>query len=362
MAEGTQIAVTPDGQDVYVVAGQRQRGVRRSLDRAVAGRHRGRGGGDQIATNATDPTVSPDGRYLAYLHCLPGDNRADEIVLRDLTTGEETVTSGPGGYRSSSTGWSSPRIRATSFVATILRSDDARVHRGSMRSTSSPASRHRAATSGSRPVGRAGSAVRGMTGEYLGVKGTPPSVCISPRWPVAVQRGRCSPFPTTPTQVVSDRSGRHILAVVDHSLYRWSEGEKEPTKIADGVIGAAWIPDGSPPPPPVPASKTMPGSLVAAVDGDRLAFLASANGSEQTSYGTYPGISSVSVTPDGKEILFSYTGPSGACAEPAPEVDRAQHGNACRHAHRRWGGDAESSVRTDGSSPTASPATVPRSA
>ncbi len=41
--------------------------------------------------------MSPDGRYLAYLHCLPGDNRADEIVLRDLTTGEERVTPAPEG-------------------------------------------------------------------------------------------------------------------------------------------------------------------------------------------------------------------------------------------------------------------------
>jgi hypothetical protein len=121
----------------------------------------------------------------------------------------------------------------------------------------------------------------------------------------------------------SDQSGTQVLMTTDRGLYRWSEGEKEPTKIADGVIGAAWIPDSSPEPPPVPASTAMPGALLAAVDGNRLALLASANGSEQTSYGSFLGISSVSVTPGGKEIVFSYTGQSGACGDqPAPEVDR----------------------------------------
>ena len=54
------------------------------------------------------------------------------------------------------------------------------------------------------------------------------------------------------SELASDRSGDHILAMfpketkpgffVD-SLYRWSRGDKEPTKVRAGIIAAAWIPD-----------------------------------------------------------------------------------------------------------------------
>lgn len=102
-----------------------------------------------------------------------------------------------------------------------------------------------------------------------------------------------------------------------------------------------------PAPPPVSASTAMPGSLVAAVDGNRLAFLASQNGSEQTSYGSFPQVSSVSVTPSGKEILFSYLGQSGACgSKPEVEVDRLN--TATLAATRIVGGAVTPVVSPDG--------------
>jgi hypothetical protein len=109
-----------------------------------------------------------------------------------------------------------------------------------------------------------------------------------------------------PLAVTSSRSSTRALPL--------ERREKEPTKIwtasstPDTGACTGCIPIGSP-----------PGS----VDGNRLAFLASANGSEQTSYGSFLGISSVSVTPSGKEILFSSATRSGACGSgPASEVDR----------------------------------------
>jgi hypothetical protein len=38
----------------------------------------------------------------------------------------------------------------------------------------------------------------------------------------------------------SDRSGQHLLALGPAGLYRWSEGDLEPTKVANGVTSATW--------------------------------------------------------------------------------------------------------------------------
>lgn len=316
VAEGSPIAVTPDGKDAYVVQGNGNEGcIGHSILRLPVGA--GARGGDQVATGATDPTVSPDGRYLAYLHCLPGEVRAHEIVLRDLTTGEQRVTGAA--------------VNAAFVHHLEFAADSRHVFVSTyVDKIASPRLYEIDVVAGEPVPGRdlgvvsdvqGWVAVRGMTGEYLGVKGTPPSV-LAMRLPPWTARPIFT-VPNTPTLVVSDRSGRHILAVVGHSLFRWSEGETEATKIADGVIGAAWIPEGSPAPPPAPTTTAMPGSLVAAVDGNRLALLAPSNGSEQTSYGSFLGISSASVTPSGKEMLFSHLGQSGACgSEPEVEVDR----------------------------------------
>ncbi|MGI8795626.1 MAG: TolB family protein [Acidimicrobiia bacterium] len=43
-------------------------------------------------------------------------------------------------------------------------------------------------------------------------------------------------------RLTSDPSGRHVLALGAAGLYRWSEGDTEPTKIADGIRAAAWVP------------------------------------------------------------------------------------------------------------------------
>lgn len=43
--------------------------------------------------------------------------------------------------------------------------------------------------------------------------------------------------------LVADRSGQHFLAVTDAGvLYRWSQGDDQPTKVAENVATAAWLP------------------------------------------------------------------------------------------------------------------------
>ena len=50
-------------------------------------------------------------------------------------------------------------------------------------------------------------------------------------------------LPETITALTADPSGTHFLAVTrSHVLYRWSVGDTAPTKLADGVSAAVWLP------------------------------------------------------------------------------------------------------------------------
>jgi hypothetical protein len=315
VAEGVQVAVTPDGQDAYVVRGNGNKGCEdHDLMRVRVGV--GDVGFDmpRISTNATDPTVSPDGRYLAYLHCSPeSGNRADHIMLLSLTTGEERVTTAPVG---------------TFFLGRLEFAPDSNhvVFNLFDDSTGRETVHELAVVSGEPPPGRdvglaegGWAAVRGQTGDYLGIHSTPPRVVIQ-KGPAPSTTGTWFSLPGVPTQVVSDRSGRHALAVVDGALYRWSEGEQGATKIADGVIGAAWIPD--PPEASKPtAAVSEPIGVLVAFGGERMAVLGTPDGQEHSSLGTFQGLTSLSTTPDGRDVYFAVTGTSGACgSEAGPDV------------------------------------------
>ncbi len=316
IAEGTQIAVSPDERDAYLVTGNGNEGC---AGHSILALQIGSGSGSRVvATNATDPAVSPDGRYLAYLHCSPDSgNRANHIVLRDLTTGTERVTSAPDG---------------TFFINRVEFAPDAhRVIFNLFDDAQGRATlRELNVVDGEAPPGRdvgpaAGEAVwvglRGNTGEYLAVKGSPPSV-LSLRGPAPFTASPLFTVPAIPSQVVADQSGRHILAVVDHALYRWSVGDERATKIADNVIGAAWIPDARQAPPAPAAAAPLPNGVVVARNG-ALDVLGAADGAQHSSLGAFPNVSRIGASPDGRELIYASSGPSPACGGgPGPTVKR----------------------------------------
>jgi hypothetical protein len=66
-------------------------------------------------------------------------------------------------------------------------------------------------------------------------------------WDVKTERlvraDRSFQLPETITSLATDASGMHFLAVTrSRVLYRWSVGDAAPTKLADKVSAAAWLP------------------------------------------------------------------------------------------------------------------------
>ncbi len=146
---------------------------------------------------------------------------------------------------------------------------------------------------------------------------------------------------------MSDRSGRHILIVLDHSLYRWSEGETEPTKIADGVIGAAWIPDAAAPPrDPAPdrvAAITDQGALVVvdAANGKRIRTLASGTTVNR-------GRGELAPTPDGQQIYFTGRLPPDPATSCEGAIDVILRVDVAGGTVGNWGRGSSVAISPDG--------------
>lgn len=323
IGEGTQIAVLPNGTAAYVVQGDRNRGcVDTSIHRYTLGAEIGPAA-PVVADRAKSPTVSPDGRYLAYLRCSPGDSRAREIVLRDLTTG----ISGGAGVLETVT----PAPTGAYFVDRLEFAADSRHVQYRLVDDAVEGMHEIDIVAGEPAPGRALGVVfagfgwvgvRGTTGEHFELSDASPGVAVS--GVSASSDRRLFALPGIPTQVVSDRSGRHVLALVGDDLYRWSEGDREPTKLVGNYIGAAWIPDGAAT-PPAPVSTAMPTRVVVGIDG-RLGVLSSADGQEvNKSLGDFTGLASLSARFDastgGHQVFFTSTGTSGACgSQPGPDI------------------------------------------
>lgn len=314
---GTQIAVTPDAQDAYVVQGD-DKGcddehaiLRLSLESSDRPPPR-------VAAAATSPTVSPDGRYLAYLRCqadgAPGSSRPVEIVLHDLVTGEDRVTGAAGGARFAESLWFAADSRHVAFVLYGDASSGASTwHELDLVGGEAFPGRVLPLSSNVFWLG-----YRGATSEFLGT--TDGRFLVADSRDATTTR-RLLDLTSAPTRASADVSGRHLAILDGGDLARWSVGERKPTKVADGVAAAAWIPDAAEQ-IEAPAS-TMPGRVIAA-SYDRLVALNVQSGSEQQELGSFPGLDRVSAAHDGSTVVFARTGalPSACDDFIGPEIDR----------------------------------------
>jgi hypothetical protein len=274
MAAGTQVAVTPDGSAAYVVHGDGNQGcadhkiVRIPLD----------GGGDaQTIESATSPTVSPDGRSLAYLLCMPGDARPDVIVLRDLATGATSPTRAPPG---------------TSYAG-LLRFD------GDSRHVTFDLSTEGTSTYSNHSIDLVG-------GELPPGRQVP---ILDPNIPLQVP----------PSLIASDRPGRHFLAVASDILYRWSSGDDEPTELAEGIIAAGWVPDRAPEPAPAPDPTSGLPNGIAMVRNDVLVVYGVQDRAQHSSLGPVAPGTALSATADGRTWVLGPSERPTSCNFDDPE-------------------------------------------
>ena len=212
-ARGTAIAVTPHGNSFYYALGDGNEGC---ADHSIRRVPVGPGGrrGEEIAREATDPAVSPDGRWLAYLHCLPGDARADQIVLRDLATEAERVVTAPAdAFFIRGPQWAPDSRRVVYGLYDDARRSESLREFSLIGGQSAPGTVFPADAT-------EWAGFLGTTGDYLGVEAmqSPTRVVrLSGTGPARAGRLLFT-LPEPPNRVVSDVTGRHVVTVVGETL------------------------------------------------------------------------------------------------------------------------------------------------
>ncbi len=249
-APGTPIAVSPDAKDFYFASGDDDAGCRgESIERRPIDPGPGSA---TLATGAIEPTISPDGRYLAFYRCfgsgataVPRQAQARALVVRDLTTGVDAVSFLP---PNPDEGFG----RALAFDADSRHLVYELVQAGKPAGDGSdrlfrfdPLAGEELPGQGFGLAPRAFRGTLGDSGSYVAVKGRNVLSIRCARCPdtSVFAAGRLLRMPRAPHVIASDRTGAHLLLVSGRTLYRWSEGDKRPTKIRDGIVAAAWIPD-----------------------------------------------------------------------------------------------------------------------
>ncbi|MBK5287643.1 MAG: PD40 domain-containing protein [Acidimicrobiia bacterium] len=129
--------------------------------------------------------------------------------------------------------------------------------------------------------------------------------------------------------VRSDTSGRHFVMTSPTKqlpggayrdvLYRWSRGDTGPTKIRDGIVAAAWVPDPAP---------TQP--EIAVVRSDARLDLLSESGEVVRRLGPTNDASTVSGSPGGSALFVDAHTSGGCVTGTAPVVERFRVSDGAR--------------------------------
>ncbi len=300
---GAPVAVTPDGHFAYVVRKSVNStcGDGDSIFRQPIGS--GARSGDEIA-NATAPTVSADGRHLAYMRCAADSTGDATVVLRDLADGSEREVHGR-------------------FDTRILQfAADGRhvLVDGEAASALAVQPRELDLVGGEPAPGRAIPAASGV--EVVGYWGSDALLAIDHREAstsvvtasLASGEVREKLFDATDldgaiTNVIPNITGNATLVVVDGSkLFWWAPGMPRPQRLDDSVLGAAWMPDQSSP----TSASSLPNGI-AAVRGDELVVLGATDGAQHSSLGTVDPGTVVAPSADGRTWALGASSPESPC-------------------------------------------------
>jgi hypothetical protein len=328
VALGTQIAVAPDGRSLYFVDGVGNQGcqdhsiLRFGLVPRVPGR--------VVAESASEPAVSPDGRWLAFYRCLPDDARPRQLVVRDLQLGGDRALSPPTG---------------AFFGDRLLFDTDSRhvifALSGAEPRPANQLGLHRLDLIGDEAMpgqpfdidpsvflGAVDADVRYLVrsphveygpdrrvGDVIGTVG--PGIS-------ATARRRSEAFdgwfglPSSVTSGSVDRAGRHVLAVSQSTLYRSSRTDARPTKLRAGIVAAAWVPTARP--------HATPSLAVVRSNGLVQVFLAPASEVVRDVIGL-PDVSQIAAVPNGDGLVAGVDTSSPCHHADDPHVERIELGN-----------------------------------
>jgi hypothetical protein len=247
----TTIAVTPDGARVFF---DRPSSPASDPPRELATVPTSGGEAQRLIGGAGQPAVSPDGRLLAFVTYSPRTDQGQPNRLSVVELPESFEGWIPNVVGDGTVGETDQQISGVSWapdsrhlVYTLLRSPQ-----GSYPRVAESASGIQLDQAPIVPIND-GSAVAGYlgdTGQMLGRTCLASNegdqrlrvIVIDPQSGQETKHLFRYPELCGSERLSSDPSGRHVLALGAAGLYRWSEGDAEPTKIADGIRAAAWVP------------------------------------------------------------------------------------------------------------------------
>jgi Tol biopolymer transport system component len=236
---GTTVAVTPDGERVFF---DRPNSPESDPPRELLTVPTGGGEPDRLIGGAGQPAVSPDGRLLAFVRYQPPGLQVVEIP--DTFEGWIPNVVGDGEVSGTSQAVLAPSWAPDSrhLVYTVAGTPEGSPPRVAelgygMRLDAAP------------PILVSGCAVTsyiGDSGLVAVVQGGDRAIAVDPASGQEVRELFRGPglLCGNDRPLASDKSGAHVLYVTSEAapaLFRWSDGEAGPTKIADGIVAAAWL-------------------------------------------------------------------------------------------------------------------------
>jgi hypothetical protein len=254
MAATLRVSVSPDGRFVYF---DRPAQLLGACYVPEVYRVPTRGGTRDPVTQGASATPSPNGRFLALVRTTTGDScgTTGVIVIRDLRSGRERVFQGGAAGRIYRLSWAanSRDLFYATADAPSPSTSPADVHLDGfiLDTRSHPSRPHQRQLQFTKRIDLQGYLGRSglLIGAYFPPGGRTQIVGVDPR--TLAIRKRLVEFASGKWGLVnqsidSDPTGNHLLFVAvdtpsgDVGPVRWSTGDREPTRLGDG-LEAAWV-------------------------------------------------------------------------------------------------------------------------
>jgi hypothetical protein len=305
------VSVSPDGKLAYytrtttATCDENLDGKQDPITDIAAVRVNGQGRAMRIASNVRWPAVSPDGRYLAYSGIPNCSDAGQSIVVSGLVPGARSLRFDSVNVPAGTPGTVAKLAWAPDSRHVVFRWDVLGSYPWILDTASATA-----VDDGHRVDISDGSGVDGYLGDRGNLLGTsaqaPPLqhqdvIAIDAATGARVRTLFEIPEPCCGAVATSDGTGRNVL-VSGARLYRWSEGERRPTRIATRIAAAGWVPNAR----RQKVVATPPKEVVAVTTDGRLVVVSAQDGHILRNLADDAvAASGLSVSPDGRTAYYA---------------------------------------------------------